>query len=52
MTDRYYELRALLFHDEYILDEEELEEYNDICSDLLTTILEQNKDILIRLKDR
>ena len=52
MTDRYYELRRLMFHDEYILDEEEMEEYNEICSDLLTTILEQNKDVLIRLKDR
>ena len=52
MTDRYYELRSLLTHPQYTLDEEEMEEYNDICSDLLTTILEQNKDVLIRLKDR
>lgn len=52
MTDRYYELRSLMFHDEYILDEEEMEEFNEICSYLLSKILEQNKDVLIRLKDR
>ena len=52
IVDRYYELRSLLTHPQYILDEEEMEEYNEICSDLLLRILKDNRDILIRLRDR
>ena len=52
IVDRYYELRSLLTHPQYTLDEEEMEEYNEICSDLLLRILKDNRDILIRLRDR
>ena len=52
IVDRYYELRSLLTHPQYILDEEEMEEYNEICSDLLLRILKDNRDVLIRLRDR
>ena len=52
IVDRYYELRSLLTHPQYTLDEEEMEEYNEICSDLLLRILKDNRDVLIRLKDR
>ena len=49
MTDRYYELRRLLEDEQ---DWSVMSEYLDLCQVLLHHFMEQNKDVLIRLKDR
>jgi len=51
IVERYYELRRLQRHVEYVLDEEEMEEYNGICDYMLDKILKEI-DVLQRLKHR
>ena len=43
---RYEELRELFIHPQYILDEEEFAEYNEMCSELLHRLIKNNSNIL------
>ena len=52
MVDRYYELSALYKHESYTVSDEEHFEYLDLCSELLYIILQENSDVLVRLKHR
>lgn len=52
MIDRYEEFQKLLHHPEYILDSEEYTEYQELCQELLYVIMQDNKDVFERLKDR
>lgn len=52
MVERYYELNKLMRHSEYSLSDDEIDEWNYICENLLYEILKANKDVFERLKDR
>lgn len=52
MVERYYELHALMKHPEYILSEDEYEEWTQLCEDLLYEFMFYNSDSLERLKRR
>ena len=52
LVNRYYELYTLLTHSEYVLSEEEAEEYARLCEDLLYNIMVENRGVFERLKDR
>lgn len=52
MIERYYELYKLMKHPEYSLSDDEMDEWAQLCEDLLYEIMIKNKDVLERLKDR
>ena len=52
MIERYYELYNLMKHPEYALSDDEMDEWTQLCEDLLYEIMIKNKDVLERLKDR
>jgi hypothetical protein len=49
-VDRYIELRQKI--DNKIISSSEKEEYEELCIDLLTIIMNNNVDVLTRLKNR
>lgn len=52
LVNRYYELYQLLKHPEYILSDEESDEWQQLCEDLLYEIMVNNSDVLQRLRNR
>lgn len=52
MVERYYELHELMKHPEYILSEDEWEEWTQLCEDLLYELMFNHSDVLERLKRR
>jgi hypothetical protein len=52
MVERYYEIRELTKHPEYVLSDGESDEWSQLCEDLLYEIMKDNKDVLVRLGDR
>jgi hypothetical protein len=52
LIERYEEFQKLIKHPEYVLSDDEYDEYAFICQELLWNIMENNKDVLIRLRDR
>lgn len=51
-VDRYYEMRKQLIADQAGMNSSFAEEWYRLCEDLFHHILEQNVDVLYRLKDR
>lgn len=52
MINRYNEFQKMLNHAEYTLDACEMQEYQELCTDLLYLIMQDNADVFKRLKDR
>ena len=52
LVNRYYELHQLLKHPEYILSDEESDEWQQLCEDLLYEIMVNNSGVLQRLRNR
>lgn len=52
MIERYEEFQLLLHHPEYTLDNDQLDEYHNICADILYVLMKENADVFERLKDR
>ena len=52
LVNRYYELSELMKHPEYILSNEEYDEWQQLCEDLLYEIMVNNSDVLQRLRNR
>lgn len=52
MIDRYYEFQKLINHPGYTWHDDELQEYQELCADLLYLIVKDNKDVFEKLKDR
>lgn len=52
MIDRYNEFQKLIHHPGYTLDSDELDEYHNLCADILYVLMKENKDVFERLKNR